>query len=331
MAAVPASRGGRAWWRSLAGVLASCSVLAGSPAISLGAPVLRYVSTLVGIPPLGRPISVTPDSGSAEVCVTDEGTCAIDVFDAHGLHRFGTNEMAGLSMPMDACIDAQSRFVFTDFDPERKRTIRRLNFLGEPDAFAPEIPREGWSPSRLIVTRDGHYVTVDGEGLLAKHDASTGALIWRRELVEPTWERSDLLGRPAEAADGRLYVPNAGSGMVEVVTADGSSQVSFGRRGTKRGELAFPVGVAFGKGNLVLVLDRMKQCIVCYDTTQRFVVELGKYGLRTGEIYFPSGIAAGTDGRVYIAQAYGGRVQVFRMEDEASPEAAPPPASGNGG
>jgi len=288
------------------------------PAVSLGAPVLRYEDVLRGDPSLERPVAATVGPENLELCITDAGSRTIDVFDAHGLHRFRTDEMSGLSMPRDACVDSGRGFVFLDHDVDRGTTIRRLNFLGEPEPYEPEIPREGWAPQHLLLTRDGPYVTVDGQGLLAEHDPESGALRWKRELVDPAWERSDLLGRPAEAADGRIYVPNAGSGVVHVVEADGSSHTSFGRRGTKRGELAFPVGVAFAPGDVVLVLDQMKHTILVYDAACRFVTELGRFGFSAGELYFPVAIAAGPDGRVYVAQGFEGRVQTYRLADSSS-------------
>jgi DNA-binding beta-propeller fold protein YncE len=299
-----------------------CLALAGGPGVASAAAVFRYDGVLEGDPPLRQPVSVTLEPRTGELCVADAASQTIDVFDAHGLHRFQTNRMAALSMPMDASVDSSGGFVFTDAARGGGRTIRRLDFLGEPEPYEPQLPRPGWNPTHLLLTSDGGYVTVDAEGLLAKHDAATGALLWMTELVEPSWERADLLGRPAESPGGRIYVPNPGVGAVEVVEADGSGHVTFGSRGTKRGELMFPVGVAFGPGGLVLVLDRGKQCVVGFDPAHQFAGEFGRFGLRTGELYFPVAIAAAGDGRVWIAQGFEGRVQIFRLGEPDSAEPA---------
>jgi DNA-binding beta-propeller fold protein YncE len=261
---------------------------------------------------------VTCDPAGDEISVTDGASCTIDVFDGHGLHRFQTDEMSGLSAPLDACFDASGGFALLDHGTGGARTIRKLSFLGEPLPYEPAIPREGWSPRHLALARDGHYLTVDGSGLLAKHDAATGAVLWTRELVDATWERADLLGRPAAAEDGRIYVPNAGLGIVDVVAPDGASHETFGRKGTKRGELAFPVGVAFLPDGGVLVLDQVKHTLLGFDPTHRFVDEFATFGFRPGDLYFPVGVAAARDGRVYVAQGFEGRVQVFRLEGAAA-------------
>lgn len=158
-------------------------------------------------------------------------------------------------------------------------------------------------------------MTLDRTTLLAKHDAATGELLWQRLLGDPSWERSDLLGRPAEAPDGSIHVPDAGRGFVVVVAADGSRQTVFGSAGAKRGELAFPVGVAFAPGGLILVLDQMKHTVLLFDADHQFVNEVGGVGERPGELYNPVGIAGGPDGRVYVSQGFQGRVQVFRLAE----------------
>jgi DNA-binding beta-propeller fold protein YncE len=143
--------------------------------------------------------------------------------------------------------------------------------------------------------------------------------------VDPAWERSDLLGRPAEADDGRIYVPNPGEGSVLVVAADGSSQESFGHRGTKRGEFAFPVGVTIGPKGIVLVLDRMKHSVLVFGPDNVFQGEFSRFGFGPGDLYFPMGIAALPDGRVYVAQGFQGRVQVFRLGDATPPDSGAAP------
>jgi DNA-binding beta-propeller fold protein YncE len=291
------------------------------PALLLAAPVsaaptLVYEALISGDPALTRPGSVTLDPVTGGLCVTDEGPGTLDVFDARGFHRFRTDRASGLSTPRNGCLDAEGRFVLTDAAGSGTRTIRRLNFLGEPEPYRAEPPAERWLPRHLALAADGDYLTVDEAGLLAKHDAETGALRWTVALAEPGWERAGLLGRPAVAPDGRIYVPDAGYGRVVVVAADGSSHGSFGTKGVKRGELAFPVGVAFSPDGRVLVLDQMKHVVSIFDPEHRFLNEAGRVGTRPGDFYNPVGMAAGPDGRIYVCQGFEGRIQVFRLQEE---------------
>ena len=265
-----------------------------------------------------RPSAVSPDHDDPGLCVTDDGSRTLDLFDAGGFHRFRTDVSARISSPMDGSIDRTGGFVFTDRAQEGGRTIGRLNRLGEPLAYRPRPPRSGWTPNRLLIARDGHYVTLDRSGLLAKHDASTGELIWSLPLVASDSERADLLGRPAEAPDGRIYVPGGLMRAALIVSPDGRLLGSFGRQGSRRGEFIFPVAVAFDSGGRVLVLDRMRHKILLFDGDHRFIEEFGRIGLAPGDLYHPVAMAAGSDDRVYVAQGFEGRVQVFRLLDSES-------------
>jgi len=283
------------------------------PAAVGAAPTFEYEATLVAEPPLARPVAVTLDPSGGVLCVTDEAAQTLELFDSGGFHEFRTSTIARISLPRDGSLDANGGFVFTDAGPDSGRTLRRLNFYGEPVAYEPERPMEGWSPRNLVVARDGHFVTLDASGLLAKHDAASGVLIWSLPLAEPGAEMADVMGRPAEAPDGRFYVPNSGARIVQVVSADGEILSTFGEPGTKRGQLAFPVGVAFGPAGSILVLDRMRHRVLVFDSNHDFVTEFGRWGASPGELFHPVAMTASSDGRVWIAQGFRGRVQTFRL------------------
>jgi DNA-binding beta-propeller fold protein YncE len=281
-------------------------------------PTFQYEASLNEELAILRPAAVTFSPDDLSLCVTDEGLKAIEVFDRRGSYQFGTDSMSDISAPRDAAVDARGDFVFTDVSASGDRTIRRLNFLGEPIAYEPESPRAGWQPYHLIIARDGGYVTLDRSGLLAKHDAETGALVWSLDLADPESDRADLMGRPAESPDGLVYVPSAGVQGILVISADGRLTASFGRRGGKRGELSFPVGVSFGPDGVAFVLDRMRHRVLVFDSDRQFVTEFGRIGEAPGDFYHPVAVASSPDGRVWIAQGYQGRVQVFRYRDDES-------------
>lgn len=287
------------------------------PAVASALPAFEYRSALA-VPGGSRPSAVSLAVGNRSLCVTDEATCGLDVYDDQGFLRFQTSSLAGLSSPQDASIDARGDFVFTDRAGKRSRTIRRLNFLGEPMDYDPELPREGWYPRHLVIAEDGNYITLDTSGLLAKHDAATGKLMWKLQVMDPEAEFVDLMGRPAVAPDGKIYVPDPGGRSVLVVSGDGRLLATFGESGSKRGTFAFPVGIAFGSPDQILVLDRMRHRILVFDADYEFVTEFGRLGYGTGEMYHPVAITAAADGRIWIAQGYKGRVQMFRLRDTES-------------
>ena len=261
-----------------------------------------------------RPVAVSIDPATEEACVTDVRGSALHVFDLHGNALFSTGPAARLSSPLDGCFTADGGFVFTDSDAGRGRTIRRLDFRGEPAAFRPESPDPEWTPDHIMATRDGDFVTLDRENnRLTRIDAVTGAVVWDRNLIADD-EAGMEMGRPAEAPDGRIFVPGGELHSVLVCSPDGEVLKSFGTLGTAVGRMVFPVDVAFGPGGTVLVLDRMRHKIMVFDAALEFVTEFGRMGAGPGDFYHPLALAAAGD-RIHVAQGFQGRVQTYRIFD----------------
>jgi hypothetical protein len=259
------------------------------------------------------PVAVTYDARSGELCVSDSRQGSIHLLGAGDIEVFRTSHLAGMASPWDGSVDQAGRVVYAERGIEARGTLRRLNVFGEPDGFTAAMPDSLWNPQHVIVTRDGNYLSLDAQsGLLAKHDAGTGALIWQRYCTLDGVVGENL-GRPAEAPDGRLYVPGGDLRAVLVLSADGEFLAAFGRFGSAPGRMVLPVGVTFGPAGEVLVLDRLRAKILLFSTTHEFVTEFGNMGFRPGQLYHPVALAATPDGRIYVAQGFQGRVQVFRL------------------
>lgn len=311
----------RLWPGRLAAfALAACGVAAAGAAV-----VAPYSGQLEIVPSPwapARPVAVSVDPVRGEICITDEGAAALHVFNAQGARLFVSDRVARLANPASGLIDGEGRFVCTDSDSLAARTLRRLNFLGEPEAFRAQPPTAVWRPQHLCLSPEGRYVSLDPDaGLLACHDASTGALLWQRAVAGPRAEALHL-GRPAAAPDGRIYVPGGEAHEVIVLAADGQELERFGSLGTAPGRFVHPVGVAFLPAGRIAVLDRMRHAVLVFDAAHRFVTEFGGFGGAPGRLYHPVAIAAAADGTVYVAQGYGARVQAFRVLDSDAGAAA---------
>lgn len=266
-----------------------------------------------------HPVSVTCDPVSGEICVTESSNSALHVFNAAGIETFCTGGFSGLTLPGDGAVDHVGRLVAaTPFNGARGAIVR-LNVYGEPDGYEAESPSDGWNPEHLLVTRDGHYLTVDPSvALLAKHDADTGALLWSHSLAEAG--ASDMnLGRPAQMADGTFRIPGGDMHRILIVSEDGELTDSFGRFGSAEGRFVFPVAAAVGPQGTLLVLDRMRHKVMVFDEQNKFVSEYGSIGDAPGRFYHPVSLASDGAGRCYVAQGYRGRVQVFNVLATGTP------------
>lgn len=261
----------------------------------------------------GLPAAVTAGP-EGSICVVDATSHSGHLFDSHNTRLFSTAGVAGLADPMDMAVEASGGFVCTDSRAEGGRTIRRLDFFGQPIPFEPERPSESWQPEHLLLTRDGDYVTTDASnGFLAKNDAETGALLWKVALQKDGAGEMIGIGRPAEAPDGRLYLPIPGNREIAVLSPEEEFETAFGTPGGAKGRLSFPVGVAFCPDGTIAVLDKMRHIVLLYDDQYRFVSEFGRFGMGPTDLYYPTSIAATPDGRVYVAQGFEGKIHLFRF------------------
>ena len=262
-----------------------------------------------------HPTHVTCEPVSGEVCVTDVRQSTFHVLNARHVQLLRTGAFAGVSWPSSGCLQQDGTLVFTDTSDGRHHTIRRLDIFGEPAVYAPEAPAADWNPRLLTVLANGDYLSLDpGNGLLARHRSDSGALVWSLRVGDPA-ARDSQFGRPAEGPDGRLYIPGGDQRKVYVVTADGLDAGEFGRFGSAPGRMVLPVGVGFGPRGTVLVLDRMRAKILVFDADLEFESEFGSVGARPGQFYHPADITSTADHRIYVAQGFQGRVQVFRVID----------------
>lgn len=182
-------------------LVACCAVAWATQASSV---TLQYTSTLrlpASIHGIARPWGVSFEESAGEICVTDVRTPAIHVVNRQGVATFRTSRFSGLSTPLDAVVTDDGSFVLLDRSPGGgPLTIRRLNLHGEPLEYTAASPYRDWTPSHLIVCRDGGYLTLDSDaGRLVKHDPVTGAVLWRRAVAVEGEESDTLfLGRPVK-------------------------------------------------------------------------------------------------------------------------------------
>ena len=112
--------------------------------------------------------------------------------------------------------------------------------------------------------------------------------------------------------DDRLYVSDSLNFRIQVLTAGGEVERSFGETGLYLGNLVRPKGVAVGGEGRVYVAESYHDHLLIYDEDGRFLLPIGGAGKAVGQFYQPAGIWTDRQRRVYVADMYNGRVVVFR-------------------
>lgn len=120
----------------------------------------------------------------------------------------------------------------------------------------------------------------------------------------PTWVALD--------ARGNLYITDALNFRVQIFDPDGRWLGGFGRQGDGSGELARPNGIGLDREGHIYLVDGLFDAVQLFDDAGRYLMVFGGRGRGAGQFWLPSGLAVDGD-RIYVADSYNRRVQVFRF------------------
>lgn len=147
----------------------------------------------------------------------------------------------------------------------------------------------------------GAVMVFDGSG------RSAGALgAGRGELAMP----NDIA---VDRTTGTVFVSDSKRDQVRAFASDGRPLGAFGSRGRAPGQLSFPTGILHdGSGGRLFVVDHDSARIQVFTPRGELLSALcGTYSAAPGGLVRPQGIARDALGRLYVADAFVGRVQVL--------------------
>ncbi|MDM7913898.1 MAG: NHL repeat-containing protein [Candidatus Eisenbacteria bacterium] len=260
-----------------------------------------------------RPQAVAFDPAAKELVLAEAGHNRILVFDAEGTYRFEFRGGSRFGAPLDVAIDPLGRILVLGSTPEGSRLFLFdfdglfLATVGQPE----DLPAHA---SSFAVDDEGSIYLLDpDEGVVVVLDAGG-----RRVRSFPVGVEREP--RPSEVGYGSierigdcLYVPITPAATVEVFSLAGKFLRTVGYGGNNIGELNFPVAVAGTDEGLLLVLDKHRYAVLCFDREGTFLGEFGGLGSSPGWFYHPTLLA--TDGKeiVYVGQWFEGKVQMCRV------------------
>lgn len=120
----------------------------------------------------------------------------------------------------------------------------------------------------------------------------------------------------AAAADGTLLVVDSLNFRVSRFSVAGEYLGSFGARGDGGGAFARPKAVAVDARGQIYVTDAQHDVVVVFAPDGRFTLAIGGSGAGPGDLTLPAGLAIG-DGRLFVADSYNHRVEVYELLAEA--------------
>ncbi|MFP3938844.1 MAG: hypothetical protein ACLF0P_00930 [Thermoanaerobaculia bacterium] len=273
--------------------------------------------------------AVHADLHTGEVFVCDARRNRIVIFDAEGAFRYQIPGGDAFAYPRDVAVDPEGYLVVLA-DRRRGPAVVELDFdglfLGEVELS--RLP-EGSAPPNLISLAlspagDRIYL-VDAENLrlwIAGRDGAVlGSVDLGKDLTGEAERRDRFLGR-VDVYGERVVVAMPSEGQVWIYALDGELRGRLGTPGGSRCHLAAPNAAALTASGHAVVLDQQKMLLTTWALSgNRCLGEHYGIGAAPGFLYFPHDLALDARGRLYVAQGFEGRVQVY--EGLEPPE--PPP------
>ena len=114
------------------------------------------------------------------------------------------------------------------------------------------------------------------------------------------------------SSDGRggLWVTDSLNFRIQHLAPSGEVDRLFGMAGTREGAFARPGGLTVDAAGRVFVVDLLFDTVQIFDPQGQLLLSVGGRGIRPGQFSLPSDVVLQA-GRLYVADSYNQRVQVF--------------------
>lgn len=269
---------------------------------------------------LRYPGSLFYDEGRDEILVVDSGKDQLVVYTPDFFPKLNVGKGRGLQKIHSCYVSQGQTYVLLGDAGSRKGgIIKQLN-----EAFLPvrEIRFSGFTGAETFVPREmtlgqngRFYIAgLDSPGLVVlESSGGFSHIIQPLEEVLGVKEKAKINSVVSDKA-GRLYLLSEEMGKVYVYDQNENFLFQFGQKGGVQGKLSRPRGVAIDeRNNRIYIVDFMRHAVSIYSLEGEFLSEFGGMGGERGWLYFPSDVTLDRLGRLWIADTFNQRVQVFEF------------------
>jgi DNA-binding beta-propeller fold protein YncE len=260
----------------------------------------------VAVSPSGDRIYVTQSEGSRDALVFDASGTAIGTMVPP--ETSGTDHA-----PVYVAVDPLTNEVYVS-----DRLTGAIYIYDRDGAFQREftlaVPRPGWQPLGLAFDKAGQLYVTDLSGPYQKV-----LVIDRTARVARTLGENDKLNFPNGVGvdgDGNVFVTDSNNGRLLMFDTAGNIRAQVGR-GAGEGNLGLPRGLAVDGTGRVFVADTTGQGVFVYrpptGESRRldYLGFMGGQGVGDGQFQYPNSVAIDARGRVYVADTFNDRVQIW--------------------
>ncbi len=115
---------------------------------------------------------------------------------------------------------------------------------------------------------------------------------------------------------GKIYLVSAELSHIYVYDENRRFLFKFGEKGGSSGKLSRPLSVAVdNRTGRMYVVDYMRHTISAYDKDGKYLFEFGGLGWGEGWFQYPTDIAVDSQGRIFVADTFNNRIQIFQVNE----------------
>lgn len=244
------------------------------------------------------------------LAIADAGAPALFLFDsaARSFEKITTIGNDDLVSPVGVALAENDNVYLSDSFLHQvyqlDRAGRLLHAWGAEELVRPTSLAFDTQRSRLYVADAGaHQIVVyDADGALQLAFGARGL-----GDGEFNWPSHLCVDR-----DGLIYVVDFFNFRVQIFDPNGHFLFKFGHQGDGSGDFSRPKGIGVDSRGHIYVVDALFDAVQIFNHQGEFLLGFGRQGRDPGEFWLPNGLAADGD-RIYVADAYNQRIQVFQF------------------
>lgn len=270
------------------------------------------------------PTSLFFDEATEEMYVTDAGNGQLVIYNrnSYPINNLGKgrdlNRITSCSI-----IDGRLYVCCTNDQEHPTGVIKVLNkaFFTEREIVLSQINHNLTNfMAKQIVTgiTNRHYIIESSQGYVSVFDKNwilIDKIIPREKrlgIMEPATIDAVTTGK-----NGNIYLLSEDRGRIFAYNSSEEFLFSFGEKGGDVGKLARPRAIAVDdKNKRIYVCDYLRHAVLVYSTEGEYLFEIGSKGNRPGSLLYPSAVSIDKTGRLFVADTFNHRVQIFSIVPE---------------
>ena len=267
---------------------------------------------------LSFPSFVFAEPVKNEIYVID-GKSGIIIYTSDLFPLFTLGKRNNVESPLGLTVDAEGNMYVaqssTKDNPRSRISVFNARLQWERDIYLEGFKgAESFTPYRLTVDKKGSiYVTGSYVPQVLMLN-NKGQLL---AIVEPEESGKEVnVNYVTIDQSGRIFLVSEEEGRIYVYDENRKFLFKFGQKGGSTGKLSRPVAVGVDNRNgRMYVVDYMRHTISAYDKEGKYLFEFGGLGWGEGWFQYPRDIAVDSSGRIFVADTFNNRIQVFQAKE----------------